>query len=620
MWRRVATITLLGVVVGCGPSASSRTGDAGGLVPSEAARRTVARWRADLDTLGQSITQLDAASRQLGASGSADSVRRLFRIVRHQFKRVELAMEYYAPSTARQFNGPPIPEAEAEEGPNVITPPQGLQVLETLLSAPDAEIDRDAVLTETGTLVALANRVRTKFAAQEASDAHIWDAARLEIARVMVLGLAGFDVPDPDESRREVSSALTGVERTLTAYRRDTPAWRALDARFADAHAALVAEAPTEGFDYLGFIARVGHPLAGALVAARNEASIGTPVETRGFRMEAASIFDADAFDVLAFAPPGTVAPTAQQVALGRRLFTDRRLSVGRDRSCESCHLPGLAFTDGRPRALVQGAASRSRNTPTVINSGLQVGNFADLRTTFLEDQVTDVVENPAEMHGSLDVVSRVLMADTTLAAEFRQAFANSSSADSTVTPARIRLALAAYMRSLTALNSPVDRALRGDTAALSPEARRGFNVYMGKGRCASCHFLPLTHGTVPPMYQRSEVEVIGVPADRGTRPKGLDADLGRFHVTKSDIHRHAFRTQSLRNVALTAPYMHNGVYATLEEVVEFYDRGGGLGMGLDVPNQTLPADRLNLTSTEKQALVAFMRAMTDTSTTSPRR
>jgi cytochrome c peroxidase len=251
-----------------------------------------------------------------------------------------------------------------------------------------------------------------------------------------------------------------------------------------------------------------------------------------------------------------------------------------------------------------------------VINSGLQVGSFADLRTTFLEDQITDVVQNAAEMHGQLPATARLLAGDSIMAARFVRAFPAPRAADSLVTPARIQAALAAFLRSLSYLNAPVDRALRGDTAALPLDARQGFNVFVGKGRCASCHFLPLTNGTVPPMYQRSEVEVLGVPSRAVTSAATLDSDPGRFAISRAEPHRRAFRTPSLRNVALTAPYMHNGAYATLESVLDFYERGGGVGLGLDVPNQTLPPDRLKLSARERQQLIAFMRALTDTSGT----
>ncbi|WP_396208234.1 cytochrome-c peroxidase, partial [Gemmatimonas sp.] len=142
---------------------------------------------------------------------------------------------------------------------------------------------------------------------------------------------------------------------------------------------------------------------------------------------------------------------------------------------------------------------------------------------------------------------------------------------------------------------------------------RAGFNVFVGKGKCATCHFLPLTNGTVPPMYQKSEVEVLGTPRTATTAGAVIDPDLGRFRLSRAEPHRYAFRTPSLRNVALTAPYMHNGAYPTLESVVDFYNRGGGAGIGIQLDNQTLPPDRLNLTAGEQRQLVAFMRALTDT-------
>jgi cytochrome c peroxidase len=181
------------------------------------------------------------------------------------------------------------------------------------------------------------------------------------------------------------------------------------------------------------------------------------------------------------------------------------------------------------------------------------------------------------------------------------------------VTPLRLRVALAAYLRSLQALDSRFDRAVRGDTLALATAERRGLTVFVGKGKCGTCHFVPLFSGVIPPTFIEAEPEVIGVP-DRPTTSAGaLDADVGRYAIDRIEPHRHAFKTPTLRNVALTAPYMHNGVYRTLEQVVDFYDRGGGHGIGAAVDNRTLPTTRLRLTTTERRDLVSFLRALTDT-------
>jgi cytochrome c peroxidase len=139
----------------------------------------------------------------------------------------------------------------------------------------------------------------------------------------------------------------------------------------------------------------------------------------------------------------------------------------------------------------------------------------------------------------------------------------------------------------------------------------------MGKAACGTCHFAPTFNGTVPPGYSESESEVLGVPSVNTTDNPPIDPDLGRLgnrHPRdEAEIYRHSFKTVTVRNVTLTAPYMHNGVYNTLEEVVDFYNRGGGAGMGMDLPFQTLPFSELNLNEGEVADLVAFMETLTDT-------
>jgi cytochrome c peroxidase len=598
------------------PPAGGATGSAG----DPRAMRTVAVWRASLDTLALRVAQLDTSAASLGTDGGVDRARDAFVAARRAFKHVELGLEYYTPSTARAMNGPALPEVEETEGPEAVYPPTGFQVIEEALYADDPVAEQKLLTQETGTLRQLVTRARTMFAAQQATDDRVWDAAKLEIARITSLGITGFDSPVAGHSLAEADAALEGVAQALAPYRTSAPAWVRLDSALGAARAALQVASDRETFDHVGFIVDRANHLARVLHDSRVALGIGTPTERRAFRVDAATLFDSAAFDVTAFAPLDTKAATAAQVDLGRLLFHDTRLSGDGRRACSSCHLPEKAFTDGMRVNRARGGARLARNTPTVINSGLQLGVFSDLRTTYLEDQVTDVVENVDEMHGSLGTIALALGRDAALAARFRTAFADRPVRDDTaVTAARIRSALAAYQRSLTRLDSPVDRALRGDVAALTGEARRGLNVFVGKGKCATCHFLPLTNGTVPPMYQKSEVEVLGTPTRAVTARATVDPDPGRFRLTRAAPHLHAFRTPSLRNVALTAPYMHNGAYPTLESVIDFYDRGGGAGIGIALDHQTLPPDPLKLTARERRELVAFMHALTDTSRTQRR-
>jgi cytochrome c peroxidase len=174
-----------------------------------------------------------------------------------------------------------------------------------------------------------------------------------------------------------------------------------------------------------------------------------------------------------------------------------------------------------------------------------------------------------------------------------------------------------AYVGSLHSFDSPFDRYLRGEGEEIDPAVKRGFNLFMGKAVCGTCHFAPVFNGTVPPRFVDTESEVLGVPMTADTPRAELDPDLGRIANGKpaeaAPFFRHSFKTPTVRNIALTAPYMHNGVYETLEEVMHFYNIGGGAGLGIELENQTLPFDHLGLNEQETQDIIAFMEALTDT-------
>jgi cytochrome c peroxidase len=258
--------------------------------------------------------------------------------------------------------------------------------------------------------------------------------------------------------------------------------------------------------------------------------------------------------------------------------------------------------------SLVAGAGLE-RNTPTLLNAALQPDQFYDSRVHFLEDQVHAVVSNKAEMGGHLSEAPTLLRKKGTYAKLFAAAFANEKQP---VSERNIRRAVAAYVRSLVRLNSRFDDYLRGDTAVLNNQEVLGFNLFMGKAQCGTCHYMPLFNGAVPPLYDKTESEVLGVPATADAQPPVLDADPGKFLLYGIAHQKHAFKTPTVRNAALTAPYMHNGVYQTLEQVVDFYNQGGGAGLGLSVPTQTLAPNRLDLSQAERQALIAFIKTLSD--------
>lgn len=212
-------------------------------------------------------------------------------------------------------------------------------------------------------------------------------------------------------------------------------------------------------------------------------------------------------------------------------------------------------------------------------------------------------------MDGSLTEAVKRINGGKIYINEFKKAFNDRlGKAD----PWKIQHALASYIRSLAPFSSKFDRYMQGDGTRLTAEEKIGFNLFMGKAKCGSCHFAPLFNGTQAPLFNKSEAEVLGVPAKPDTANAKIDQDTGRFMLNPYPQYKYAFKTTTLRNVAKTAPYMHNGVYKTLQEVLDFYNRGGGAGIGITRDNQTLSPDPLKLTKKEIQHIIAFLKTLDD--------
>jgi len=573
----------------------------------------------------QSLTVLATHLDSLAAIGDSPAdhetwpvrMQRAFVNARSAYKRSEALFEFENGVTAQELNGAAVMETEENDGVRTSTSPTGFQVVEEALF-PQVSLEDSAVVRyQIEVMQSLVRRASTLARAGSLTEANLFDAIRLQLARVSVLALANADSPIAERGLREGARSLEGVRVMLeplqtVAQSRAPAAWSAWDEAVKGATLALDS-ADNSTIDRLNFTRTRLIPLAYRWNELRTALGVPLPPDTRAWRADAASIFDSSAFDAWQFAPAYTRgSDVIAAAALGAELFTDTRLSGDGTRSCKTCHDPDLAFTDGRTRSLTRSGAATLRNAPTLLNAALQRAQFADARAMFLEDQVADVVSNTHELGGALRAYATRLNADPAVRERFVRSFGEAG--DSTVTELRVARALSAYERTLIAMNAPYDRYLRGDTAAMTLEARRGYSVFMGKGKCGTCHFAPLFNGTVPPVFARGELEVIGTPGTRGWKGVKADPDSGRARIYTASNYLGAFKTPTVRNAARTAPYMHNGVYRTLAEVLEFYNRGGGAGLGLDVPNQTLPFDRLNLTPSEKRALVAFMESLTDLS------
>jgi cytochrome c peroxidase len=568
-------------------------------------------YAARLDSLDLALAGLvslpsrpDAATAQLA-----------FRRARAAYKRLEYLLEFEDSIRAARLNAPPIPVVDEDDHTHLI-PPHGFQVFEGSVFPRPAKDFANVTRGEVEEMRRTIGLIRRDSSYRAARTWQVpFEAALMELARIVTLGLAGFDATLSKDGILESAEALRGVKEGLGGYetvmrQRDSTGWQELQ-RSLDAGIAVLAAAPDfYRFDRFDFVVRFAKPIATALARLQRSLGLPEPEELDPWAPGATDIYASGAIDPRWFAPDYAPAPTPDLVTLGRQLFFDSRLSGTRRRSCATCHQPAFGFSDRQKVASVDPGHGRVRNTPTLLNAGFQRAQFADQRVAFLEFQFEEVMANPREMAMQPDSAARRMGADSALVTRFAATFGKPRG--EALTGQTLSIAVAAYVRSLQALDSRFDRAIRGDTAEITASERRGFNLFMGKAACGTCHFAPLFGGTLPPAYVESEPEVIGVPATRTAKGAVVDGDLGVFAIDRVPLHRHAFKTPSVRNVALTAPYMHNGVFGTLEEVVDFYDAGGGNGLGMRLPNQTLSAEPLHLTDEEKRDLIAFLEALTD--------
>jgi cytochrome c peroxidase len=299
--------------------------------------------------------------------------------------------------------------------------------------------------------------------------------------------------------------------------------------------------------------------------------------------------------DPRSLAYPGRDQATPLRVELGKSLFFDGRLSSTGTMSCSTCHKPELGFGDGQRFSVGVKGHPMKRHTPHLFNLAWSKTLFWDGRATSLEEQVLGPLSSPEELDMPIAVLVERLRTVPAYASRFSEAYPRSG-----LTTRNVASAIAAFVRTLVSGGSPFDRFLAGEASALGPEARRGMDLFYGRAACSTCHSGPhLTDG---------KFHNTGVPGDDRGRA-ALDR-VGEFQMRPYPFFQtqKAFKTPSLRNVALTAPYLHDGSEPSLEEIVRFYNRGGkekeSYGLALDIRP-------LNLTDDQLADLVAFLQALT---------
>jgi cytochrome c peroxidase len=515
------------------------------------------------------------------------------------YKKIEAITEYYFQGLTKRINGAALPDVKVEDG--VVWPPHGFQVIEQLLFSNYNDsvvktITNEINLLKTDLEFTVANLKETSI-----EQKHIQELVQHQIIRIAALGITGFDTPLSKYALPEAESSLTGLLELVKNYA-STNEQKEITA----AKNYLATHTDFDSFNRMEFFTMYLMPLseAVALLQIDSISSANQPYNGGLSQILKGNSFNADYFTNYAIA-----ATNKPKIELGKQLFYDKALSNSKQISCASCHNENLYFTDGKDKAanFLHGG-TLERNTPTILYAGFQNNQFYDLRSVSLEDQVNEVMSNKNEFALSSQAVTKKLSQNSEYVKLFAEAFGTKDSISSFY----IRNAIAAYVRSLSSFSSPFDAYLNGNKAALSSEQIQGFNLFTGKAKCATCHFIPLFNGTAPPWYNKTESEVIGVPQKAIWKNATIDNDSGRYKINAFAELLYSFKPPTIRNIEKTAPYMHNGVYKTLDEVVEFYHKGGGVGLGINLPNQTLPFDSLQLSNSEKKTIVAFMNSLTD--------
>ncbi|UKM63613.1 methylamine utilization protein [Flavobacteriaceae bacterium GSB9] len=550
--------------------------------------------------LGLTITYLDSLSN----SDIPKACEKYYRSARLHFKRAEPILAFVDSENYKFLNQPNILKVEEEDATDIkINNPTGFQVLEEELFVENP--DFKSIKNHAQKTLQRLQLIKENLNFNYIKPYHVLWIVRDQIIRTALTGITGFDSPVLEQSLEEAQTTYSALKTYLDIYESSFnnstlyKQWtQALEAANRDLNADF------KDFDRYAFIKNHTHKNLELWNQTVTDWKVTFPFE-KAIKNKATSLFSNQTFNINHFSGYND-SLTEEKVVLGKMLFFENDLSSSKSISCATCHIPEKGYTDGL--TISKGV---TRNSPTLLYAGLQQGFFYDNRSGSLEGQIVSVVKNKNEFHSDLDTFEKVLKDNPKYTEAFKTAFKDSIKQD------HIRHAIASFIRSLTPFNSKFDRNINNLENTLSASEINGFNLFNGKAKCATCHFAPLFNGTVPTRFKESEMELIGIPKTTDTIHAEIDNDLGRYNLFKTKEKKYFFKTPTVRNIELTAPYMHNGVYKTLDEVLHFYNIGGAAGLGIEMENQTLPTDPLNLSEKEKQDIIAFLNALTDNSTNS---
>ena len=538
--------------------------------------------------------------------------------VRIHYKHIEFFVEHVSPIQAKyQINGALVPKfSEYEEG--FIVDPCGLQRVEEILFSGD-EIDPAALEKELLDLMMVFQELKNAYQTISLNDYVYLEMLQLQLVRIAAMNLNGYDATFTKTNLVEVDENLSSLLQIIKSFRLKFGTKGTLKKRFQSlyeeiqkAQKVLRKNPDFDRFNRLDFITFHIEKINRGLVLLHRDLGLPWSDHKQALRLDSERLFSKESLNPQFFSIYySDESNLEKQAALGKLLFYDPVLSANNERACSSCHRPDKAFTDGLKTSMAFNMeGSVQRNAPTLIDAVFQKAFFYDGKAYQLEQQIRDVVHNEHEMGAKLSDVVLKLRGSEEYKKLFKEAFTTKK--DAAISEYAIQKAIAEYEKTLISMNSRFDKYLAGERNSLTQREINGYNLFAGKALCGSCHFVPLFNGTVPPYFMDSEYEILGAPAT--SENKSLDQDKGRYEVTKVSKQMYAFKTPTIRNSELTAPYMHHGVYSDLKQVLQFYQKGGGEGFEYPVPNQTLPFDSLQLSDYEQEDIILFLKSLTDTS------
>lgn len=523
---------------------------------------------------------------------------------RLRYKSLSFFTSYFFPSETAMYNA--APKYEVEEPELELVEPMGLQQIEALLFEDDVFAHKEELIAQAEAFNGSVIDLKTLLYQFSATDPQVMESLRIELIRIITLYISGYDAPLLKSGIAEALESSKSMEQVLKPYLlADDANGRQLAGTLTKSIIYLRSHQDFDSFNRMEYLVDYALPLQEQLsqFAQKLNLEINT---TSYINAQAKNLFSRDFLKTW-----DSIAPSKRKelAVLGKQLFFDQGLSGNLKVSCASCHRPEQYFSDGKTvSASLLKDSLLKRNTPSLLYAGFQHAQFWDGRAKTLTAQIKDVLFDPMEMGGNgTSIVRHVLKTP-----QYANAFGDLPENKPDACLERVALAISAFVADLNPLNSAFDHYLAGDKKAMSTVQIKGFNLFMGKAQCGACHFAPYFNALVPPLYDVSEVEVLGTTKDDDLSNPQYDLDPGRYNLYKIRYYQQAFKTPTVRNTEKTGPYMHNGAFKTLESVIEFYNKGGAAGLGLKTPDQTLSSRPLNLSKQESNALVQFIHSLSD--------